>query len=225
MTKPTPYRSYRRSERKSETPLFVAFIAIVFVVGFIFGIDKVSGGMVRGYARAGGGALSAAVSGAVSTVTGNGILSTRRALQEENTQLRDAMAMRDEEAARFKALEDENDALRAMARLAIDASGITAPVLSSFDSSPYGTFTIGTGKSSGIDEGSIVLTPGGFVLGSVTSVSARTATVEAFFAPGKKINMDVGDVAFEAEGRGGGNARGEVARDAAGKTGGTVIIP
>jgi cell shape-determining protein MreC len=133
--------------------------------------------------------------------------------------------MREEEAARFKSLQEENDALREMAALAATEPGVTAPVLSSFDSSPYGTFTIGAGASSGITEGSIVLTQGGFVLGSVTDVAARTATVEAFFAPGKKIDMNVGGVAFVADGRGGGNARGEIARDALVKTGDTVLIP
>jgi hypothetical protein len=76
-----PYRSYRRSERKSETPLFVAFIAVIFAVGFVFLFDRFSGGMVRDYARTGGGALSAAASAAITGVTGNGILSTRRALE------------------------------------------------------------------------------------------------------------------------------------------------
>ena len=206
-------------------PMFVAFVAVLIVVGFIFGIDKLSGGMVRGYARQGGAALSAAASAATSVVTRNGLLSTKRALQDENVQLKDAIQIRDEHAARFKALEDENEALRKMANLAATEKGITAPVLSSFKASPYGTFTIGAGSVNGVNEGNLVLTEGGFILGAVTGVSPHTATVESFFAPGKEIEMNVDGNTFLAEGRGGGNARGEIARDASVSIGDAVLVP
>ncbi|MFZ2719573.1 MAG: rod shape-determining protein MreC [Minisyncoccia bacterium] len=206
-------------------PLFVAFIAILLVAAFVFGIDRVSGGLVRDYAQEGGGVIWSAAASAVSIVTENGGLATRRALEEENTELKDALAMRDEQAARFRAVALENESLREMANLASMEDGITVPVLSSFSSSPYGTFRIGGGAAAGLSEGNIVLTPGGFVLGSITSVSSRGATVEAFFAPEKEIEMQVAGVPFLAEGRGGGNARGEIARDASVRVGDVVTVP
>lgn len=225
MTPQPPYRSLRRKDTSNETSMFVAFIAVVLVVGLVFGIDKVSGGLVRGYARQGGASLSVAASASLSVITENGLLSSKRSLQKENTELKKAISVRDENAARFKALEDENEALRAMANLAATEDGVTAPVLSSFRASPYGTFLIGAGSVHGISEGSVVLTEGGFILGIVTGVSVRTATVESFFAPGKEIEMNVDGNAFVAEGRGGGNARGEIARDASVAVGDAVLVP
>lgn len=224
MISQSPYRSRRRSN-ESDMPLFVAFIAILLVAAFVFGIDRVSGGVVRSYAQEGGGIVWTAAAGALSIVTDNAALSTRRALQEENMQLKEAIAMRDEQAARFQALRAENDALREMASVAAIEAGMTVPVLSSFSSSPYGTFRIGGGAAIGLEEGNIVMTPGGFVLGSITSVSPRSATVEAFFAPGKEIEMQVAGIPFLAGGRGGGNARGEVPRDAIVSIGNVVTLP
>jgi cell shape-determining protein MreC len=205
-------------------PLYVAFIAIALVAAFVFGIDRISGGAVHGYARQGGSMVWAVASAAGSMVTGSGVLSTKQTLIEENTQLKEEIAKRDENALRYAALADENASLRELLDLASE-EGVTAPVLSSFESSPYGTFRIGGGAAAGIEEGSIVLTNGGFVLGSVTFVSPRTATVEAFFAPGKELEMQVNGIPFTADGRGGGNARGEIPRDAKVALNDVVIIP
>lgn len=225
MISQSPYRSSRRSHRESDMPLFVAFIVILLVAGFVFGIDRISGGVVRSYAQEGGNVVWTAAAGAVSVMTESGLLSTHRTLQEENMRLREAVLLRDEQSARYEALRDENISLREMARLAESDAGVTVPVLSSFSSSPYGTFRIGGGVAEGLQEGNVVLTPGGFVLGSITSVSQRSATVEAFFAPGKELEMRVAGVPFVAKGRGGGNARGEVPRDAKLSVGNVVTIP
>lgn len=218
------YRSTRRLNRGNDTPLVIAFIAIFLVAAFVFGIDRISGGAVRGYARQGGGAVWAVASAAAGAVSGSGLLNFKRSLINENTELREAIAILDEQAMRFEALEEENATLRALLGLS-DEEGITVPVLSSFSSSPYGTFRIGGGAAVGLEEGSIVLTPGGFVLGSITFVSPRTATVEAFFAADKEIEMLVNDVPFVSKGRGGGNARGEIPRDAIVKIDDVVSVP
>lgn len=217
------YRPRRRTP-DADMPLFVAFIALLLVAVFVFGIDRISGGAVRGYARQGGGMMWAAVSAAGSALTGSGALDSKRALIEENRLLKEEIAKRDENATRFAALTDENAALRELLDLASE-EGMSVPVLSSFDSSPYGTFRIGGGAAAGIEEGSIVLTPGGYVLGAVTFVSPRTATVEAFFSPGTEIQMQVNGIPFMADGRGGGNARGEIPRDAQVALNDAVIIP
>jgi len=217
------YRSTRRLNN-NDTPLVIAFIAIFLVAAFVFGIDRISGGAVRGYARQGGGAVWSAASAAVSTVSGSGLLNSKQSLIAENAELREAIVILDEQAMRFEALQEENAALRALLGLA-DEEGVTVPVLSSFSSSPYGTFRIGGGAAAGLEEGSIVLTPGGFVLGSVTFVSARTATVEAFFAADKEIEMLVNGIPFVSQGRGGGNARGEIPRDAIVEVNDVVSVP
>lgn len=218
------YRSPRRFRTSNDSSLVVAFVSIFLVVVFVFSIDRISGGAVRGYARQGGGAMWAAVSSVTGVVTESGLLNSKRSLVEENKQLRAAIATRDEQALRFETLQEENAALRGILGL-VNNDGITVPVLSSFDSSPYGTFRVGGGAAAGVEEGSIVLTPGGFVLGSVTFVSARTATVESFFTANKEIEMQVRGVTFSSEGRGGGNARGEIPRAATVREGDVVIVP
>ncbi|OGG73022.1 hypothetical protein A3A38_00950 [Candidatus Kaiserbacteria bacterium RIFCSPLOWO2_01_FULL_53_17] len=210
---------------QNEPPLFAAFIAVLIVAGSIFGIDRLSGGVVRGYAREGGGAFWALANGATALVTESGALSGRRALEEENAALEGEIARRDESLTRFEALEDENAALREMANLAANDPGIAASVLSSLWSSPYGTFSIGVGSEEGVDEGSVVLTPGGFVLGIVTDVAAHTSLVEALFAPGNEVELTTNDIAFTAEGQGGGNARARVPRDAAVEARAVVLVP
>ncbi len=211
--------------RQNEPQLFVAFVAILVVAGAIFGVDTLSGGLVRGYAREGGSALWALANSATAFVTESGALSGKRALEEENKALEGELGRRDEYLARFEALEDENAALREMANLAANESGITASLLSSLWSSPYGTFTIGIGADAGVHEGDVVLTPGGFVLGVVTNVAARTSLVEALFAGGKEIELTTSDIAFTAEGQGGGNARARVPRDAAVEARAVVLVP
>lgn len=219
-----PLHRSRRFVNEKDMPLFVAFIAILFVAVFVFGIDRISGGAVRSYARQGGGALWALASAGANTLTGSGALRSKQSLVEENALLRDELLKRDENATRYAALMAENESLRAMVGLASE-EGVTVPVLSSFTSSPYGTFRIGGGVAVGLQEGSIVLTPGGYVLGAITFVSARTATVEAFFSPGKEIEMQVNGFPFLASGRGGGNARGEIPRDAEVAVNDPVIVP
>src|SRR5262249_54083449 len=114
---------------------------------------------------------------------------------------------------------------RTMAHLAGDMPGVTARVLSSYRTTPYGTFLIDAGENDGVHMGAIVLTPGGYVLGKVSNVSRSDATVEAFFAPGSKMNLVDGNVAFAAEGQGGGNASAEVPREAKVAVGDAVIAP
>lgn len=206
-------------------PFFVAFIAILFTAGFVFGIDRISGGAVRGYARLGGSAVWTAAAGTTSFFTDSGFFSTRRALEERNRELEESIATYQEQNLRFKSMEEENSLLREMANLAAIEDGITVPVLSSFESSPYGTFRVGGGAIGGIEEGGVVLTPGGFILGAVTFVSPHTATAEAFFAAGKEIEMQVQGVPFVAHGQGGGNARADVPRDAGITEGDIVIVP
>lgn len=192
----------------------------------LFGFDTLTGGLVRSYARTMGTLSWSALAGAISTVDESGLLTTRRALVSENDALKDEIALREEHFVRFHELEAENEILRALARLAeIEEVGVSARVLSSFNVSPYGTFLIDAGKNDGVVVGSIVLTPGGFVFGSVSDVDSHTATVLSLFAPTREVEAHAGDVAFVVQGRGGGNAIAEVPRDAEVNVEDAVIIP
>lgn len=216
--------SYRRNNRRS-SPLLGVLVLVILLCAGLFGIDALTGGALRSYARSSGSVVWTAAAGAADVFKGNGGLSTRAALARENESLRRELALRIEEDARYEAVREENEILRTLADLAAEEEGISARVLTSYRTSPYGTFTINAGAHEGIAEGNIVLTPGGFVLGSITNVDAFSATVESLFAPGKETDFIVGDVAFTAIGRGGGNTKAEISREAAVSEGMFAIAP
>lgn len=202
------------------------FLALALCAALVFGVEYVSGGVARATLQEAGGLASASLASVVNALPSAHGFATRAALIAENQTLRDTLAQRAEEDARFASLRAENETLRELARVAAEeTAGLSALVLSSFSSSPYGTFVIGAGARHGVKEGATVLTPGGFVLGSVTSVQDRTATVEALFAPGKEIEAAITDVPILLRGRGGGNARGEAPRDAQLQKGDVITVP
>lgn len=212
--------------QRKRSPIKIAFILAIAVSVLFFGFDTLTGGFVRSYART----LSSLAWGSVASVGDSldrtGFFATRRSLVEENNSLKDTIALYEEQSARYRALEVQNDALRDIASLVeSEREGKAARVLSSFRTSPYGTFVIGAGERDGIARGDIVLTPGGFALGRITDLDAHTASVNALFAPGNMAEVIVGDVAFSVEGRGGGNARAEIPRGALIAKGDAAIVP
>jgi cell shape-determining protein MreC len=217
---------FRPQPRKVDSPFYAVFLVVALIISLVLALDVFSAGGVRSYIRAGAGHVFAASAGTFSLVSDQGIFTTHRALVAEINSLKEQLSLRDEESARFRAIEEENRSLRSLAHLAgSEGTGISARVLSSFHASPYGTFTIGAGESDGVREGSIVLTPGGLLLGVVTHADQETATVEAIFAPGKMTDLLVQGVALSAEGRGGGNARADVSRDALIVVGDSLTAP
>lgn len=217
--------SYYRTQRKS-TSLVGALMLVILISVIAFGFDTVTHGLVRSYVRTMGSLAWTTAAGSIRAVDQSGVLATRRSLVRENAAQQEQLALREEQFLRFNALEEENETLRLLAHLAeTEGSGLTARVLSTFSVSPYGTFLIGAGKNDGVAIGNIVLTPGGFVLGTVSDVDTHTATVKSLFAPGEMTDFLVRDIAFTAEGRGGGNARAEVPRDALVAVGDAAIVP
>ena len=201
-------------------------LLVLLISTLAFGLDTLSGGLVRSYTRTISSLAWRAASGVIGSIDRSGILRTRSSLAGENNSLKAQVAERDEEFARLNALESENAMLSEMVHLvSAEKAGLSVRVLSSFHSSPYGTFIIGVGKNDGVGIGSIILTPGGFVLGTVTDVDVHTATVEELFAPMQSVDLIVHSVAFSAQGRGGGNAKAEVPRDAKVAIGDTAIAP
>jgi hypothetical protein len=141
-------------------------------------------------------------------------VASRATLLEEIIQLRGESDRLRERDALFEALYRENESLRKLARFAALEVGITAPVLSSFWSSPYGTFIIGAGTDSGIAIGDAVLSEEGLVLGQIADAGDRSSVVRMAFAPGASVEAVSGETGFLIEGRGLGNGRARVPRDA-----------
>ena len=184
-----------------------------------------SGGALRALSRSVSARLwsaSAYVRGAVSN---SGFLSSRASLAAENATLRGTLAQYQEDAAGYQVLKQENDSLRSMLHLAQTERGITAPVISSVISSPYGTFLVGAGTADSVAVGSLVVTEGGFVAGTVSETSARSSLVTELFAGGSSVNVLVAGAPAEALGRGGGNARISLPRDVLVQNGDPVTAP
>ena len=170
----------------------------------------VSGGALGGLARG----VSSSVWGIGSAAVGSGFFSSRRALQVENETLKQELSRLEAEAVGFEALESENRELRGIVHIAEDVSGITAPIISSVRSSPYGTFIVGAGSADGISAGSVVMADGqrGFVIGQIAEVGEHSSLVEEIVAPGASAEGSVGGAELIFEGQGGGNARAEAPR-------------
>ena len=90
---------------------------------------------------------------------------------EENAALREQISRLEERSAAYQVLVEENKSLREMTRAASLGVGVTAPVISSFRASPYGTFLIGAGSADGISPGDIVLSSENFVIGRASGFS------------------------------------------------------
>ena len=203
------------SYRQNKSP-HKRLLALTVLVIFLFLLDVLTGGSIRHRLR-GGAVVLGEWSRRVGTgIAGTGILKTRVSLEAQNRSLTEELAQFEERAGGYEALRSENEQLRAFVRLVENSpsgtQGVTAPVVSSVRTSPYGTFLIGAGEAEGIVRGSFVLTSGGFVVGTVSDIGAHTAVVAEIFAPGASVEAIAGGAAFSAVGSGGGNARAKVPR-------------
>lgn len=200
-------------QNKSRKPLLFATAIVVLV----FVADALSGGSVRGIVRVGAARAWVAASQLMRPLSESGLFASRRALEAENTSLKQQLLTLQSRIADADALQNENESLRALVHLTLSGQGITAPVVSSFTSSPYGTFVIGAGSEDGITNGSLVLSGGsigGFVIGRVSDPDKHIALVTQLFAPNASVEATVHGVGIVATGSGGGNARAVVPHNA-----------
>lgn len=189
---------------------FLAFTVLIIVIAFL---DLFLGGRVRSALREFLSPIARSGEYVSSAVLRSDYWSSRKALMRENQSLREELNRVRERSALFDVIEEDNASLRSLARLAEKEGGVTAEVISSFRASPYGTFLIGAGKTSGVDVGSIVMSGEGFVLGTVMEAASDTALVKFAFAPENTLDVSVGNISFSLTGRGLGNARAQVSRE------------
>lgn len=205
--------------------LLVVASALIIV---LIAADAVTGGSVRALTRTIGGSAHSLGKSAGDSIFSSGMFRTRRSLSVDNAALKERIAILEEQAAAFGALSSENASLRDLLNVpqtSLASSGITAPVISSFRASPYGTFHVGAGSADGVVEGSLVLSAENFVIGRVSEASARSAVVSAVFAPDSEIDAVVRGIGITLDGRGGGNARGRIPRQTTVAPGDIVTAP
>lgn len=215
---------YRQNNHAQRPSYRIAAVSIVLAIAAVIGIDALSGGLVRALVRGTSGAVTNRVATVFSAVEESGVLRTRTSLATENAQLREQIERESEARARYDALAAENAALYEIARLVEPLErAVSVRVLSSFRASPYGTFHIAGGARDGLSAGNVVMTPGGFMLGTISDVGEYTASVHALFAPGREVQLTAGEVSFLARGRGSGNALADVPRGALLQVGDVVL--
>ncbi len=216
--------SYRQNKSSSKR-----LLAATALVVFLFLLDVFTGGAIRHGLRGGAVVMGERSRNVGAAIVGSGIFATRASLEAQNRSLREELAQFEERAGGFEAVRAENEELRRFVRLVESspgtAQGVTAPVVSSVRTSPYGTFLIGAGAAEGIVSGNLVLTGGGFVVGRVTDTGEHTSVVTEIFAPGASIDAIVGGATFSAAGSGGGNARAKLPRALAIQMNEPVVAP
>ena len=215
---------YLQNERKTARRRLIGATVVVI---FLLSIDILTGGYVRSIVRSAAGVVLNAGSSTSSFLQASGVLSSRRALQIENNSLREELTQLQLRLAEYRVLKDENVELREIARLVEDATGISAPILSTTHSSPYGTFLLGAGTSDGVAEGDMVMTgaDGGLVIGEIVSAHEHQSLVKEVFAPGASVEGIIDGANLIFKGQGGGNARAEAPRTLQIEVGDPVISP
>ena len=221
------YTSYRRP-RTGEYGKG-RLIGATIVVAVILIIDMLSGGFVRNAARGGVASVYGWGDRFIEAAMDTGFFSSRRSLAEQNRTLTERLSTLEVGEQNYNALLAENEALKALLRVAGPglggAAGITAPVVSSIRSSPYGTFLIGAGLSDGVRNGSYVVAAGGTVVGVVRDTGKRVSVVSEIFGPGREEEGVINGASVTLEGSGGGNAYAKVPRGLAVSIGDPVIAP
>jgi cell shape-determining protein MreC len=199
---------HRRSDKKSVRHLIVATVLVVVICA----ADVLSGGKLREGVRQAGAGVFTFLTNVKSSVFQSGAFSTRRSLIRKNEALKREIDALKLSVAGTAVLEAELAELRSMVRLAEEAPGITASVVSSLRASPYGTFLIGAGTSNGIGQGDLVTVGSGesnFVLGYVSEPGTRVSLVTEVFAPSAEVSAVAAGAEFLVRGRGD-NGRAEV---------------
>lgn len=179
--------------------------ATVFVVALSL-VDLATDGIVRHTLQHTAAILSRTGIRAVDTITYSGFFNTHMNLAAQNRALQHQIETYQVQSLAYNALREENAQLAVMAHLAQDNTGITVPVVSSFRSSPYGTFLVGAGSADGIIQNNLVLTEDRFVIGRITDVGNHTALVSEILAPRKTIDAIIAGSATTLTSTGGGTA-------------------
>ncbi len=214
------HRSLHGAPRGRSKLLFATVLILC-----VFGLDALLGGPFRNFVRSVAGGMWNVSEHARVSVAGSGFFARNSTLASENEALKRELASVRERAAAYGALREENESLRALLRFTQASQGVTAPVVSSYHASPYGTFLVAAGANDAIAPGDIVLSETGYAIGRVADVGTTHTLVKATFHSGAAIDVVLGNAAVTAAGEGSGNARVNVPRGIDVQVGDTVLAP
>jgi cell shape-determining protein MreC len=122
------------------------------------------------------------------------LLSSKRALSEENRLLAARIADAQLRLTALEGIVAENAALRqAHGMVPYRGERIATRVLAKPPLSPHGTLVIDAGERSGISVGDMVVAGGAIAVGSVARVFSHSSIVELFSLPGRESTFYIGD--------------------------------
>ena len=152
---------------------------------------------------------------------------TRRALDKENTELKNKLAEQEVKLVDRNALAGENEALKELLGRKEKSNLVLSTILVKPGRSIYDTIIIDLGSNAGIAVGANVYAYESVPVGTVTSVTANTATVTLFSTAGQKTNgrLESKNIDVELLGRGGGNFELKVPRDVTLEPGMSILLP
>lgn len=219
----TPFSRTRRSRNALLGPGSSVFILLaIVVVVILFILRTFFPGVVATLAGPlwSAGSLATDASGGVAAFFGDKV----NLMQERDAFAREVEALRAQNAvlaARTTDLE------RLFGTRTEHTSGVLAGVLVRPPVSPYDTFVIDQGSRDGLAVGQMVRGAGGIPLGSVESVSADTARVLLYSAPGRVTEGWVGELRtpVSLEGASAGAFRTSVPRESIVAVGEQVYLP
>jgi hypothetical protein len=162
----------------------------------------------------------------VYTDTLNNELLTRRALINKVNELQSTVSSYDARLSTLNQIDAENIALKAELGRPGVIKGTLAHVLTFPNRSFYDTMLIDAGSAEGIQENMIAYAFGSVALGTISSVTAHTSTIQLYSTPSREISgTAVGsDVAVTLIGRGGGEYEVRLPRDVPFTVGATVAL-
>jgi cell shape-determining protein MreC len=193
-------------------------IAATVAVLLLFLVDSLTGGKIRSVVRMGGSILWGWGVSTQAVLSNSGFFATKRGLINENAVLTEQIAQLQEQAAAYRVIKQENAALSKLLHVASmsgsqnKTSGITAPIVSSFRASPYGTFQVGAGSADAVSAGDLVLSYENFVIARIEQSDEHISLAKEIFAPNVSSDAVLRGVGVVVVGQGGGNAKADVPR-------------
>jgi rod shape-determining protein MreC len=156
----------------------------------------------------------------------SGSLQSPEALIKQNEDLRRQLLEVDIKLQTIRAIELENDELKALMGRASTTQSTLAAVLRRPPISAYDELIIDLGKDHGLSTTSLVYVSG-VLLGRVSEVLEQTSKVLLFTSPGQKVDVLIGSdhLPATAIGRGGGQYEVELPRDVKISEGDFIIAP
>lgn len=157
-----------------------------------------------------------------------GVLTPKKIILAQNVNLKNEIESYKAQLFELQLLRDENMQLRTEVSYIQDPSSIIfARVLAKPSRSLYNSIIIDQGSKDGIMLGQMVVTRGVLGLGSISSVSENTATVELFSGPQFSSNlvMKNQNITVPAKGRGGGNFEIHIPREIVVTDGDILALP